>query len=242
MKLLLTLVLCLSWQGDLALAAPKKPASKVKKSEKKSVKKMKSEDKAAELKEKEKSEAQEVAQEKIKIVVPTRAKKLEARAGITLWQEPLEAVRNSVKGKMNAQSEGLALSLSYDKPFPHSRWSYTYGADFGVGFIKASSADGVLADTLKNQRWVCIGGSVGIMNRTTVHTSFGFEFPVFYRTISWELNDETFAPDRETSFSAGLGLVYENHFSGRSSLHMSMTHQYMWDATVWLAAYQYKIW
>ncbi len=247
LRFLLIIILGFTLQSAFAIAAPKKSSKTKSEKSKGRSKSAKRESKKESKKEKEKEEKKEevkaVATERTKIEpIATMPKKLEIRGGLTLWQEAIDASRDSASGKLNTQSEGLAFTLIYANPFPHSRWSYTYGGDFGLGFIKGASNKRTFPDTVRNQRWVYVGGRVGVMNRTSTRTSYGFELPVLYRIISWDINDESFNPERDSSFSVGLALAYENHFSPTSTLHISIGNQYMWGATMWSIAYKRKIW
>jgi hypothetical protein len=184
-----------------------------------------------------------VVQEKAKVEhVSTMASRTEARLGVMLFQEDIEATRAGTTGLMQMQSEGFSVGSTWTKPYEHSRWAYTYGVDISFGFIKGSSLNGTFNDILKNQRWVNFGGRVGMIKRTSPHTSVGFEVPAYFRMIGWDLNDDTFKLDKESSFSVGAELIYEIHFSSQSTLHMAMGNQYLWKSTMWFVGYEGKIW
>lgn len=260
----LLLIVVLSAASDSAVAQTRKSSrtkktsvTKVKKEAKAKPSKKKSERKSLKEKEereklegenrerekqKQKEEAVAVAQESAKVEnIATMPKRIDFRAGVVFWNEVIEAQRNTTSGTLTTQSEGLTFTANKVIPYPTSRWSLTYGADFSVGFTKGYDPGGTFIDTLKNQRWFFFGGRVGLVKRTSPHTSFGFEVPAFMRMIAWELNDDTFKIDRESSFSVGVSFLYDIHFSSQSTLHLSMGNQYMWKSTLWTVAYERKI-
>ncbi len=228
----------------VAVSREEKPTTKSKKKNKKQKRdEPEKAEKGAAKKEPEIKEVKnEVVAEAPRESLPKASPKVDVRLGATLIQEIIEATRDPITSRMAIQSEGLSIAVIYTKPAKDSRWSYIYGGDYNLGFIKGSSVDGAVTDNLKNQHWFAFGARAGAMYRTSHNTSVGFELPIFYRMISWQFSDEFFKMDKESSFSAGVGLTYEHHFSPKANLYMSMTHQHMWGATVWTVAYQRKFW
>ena len=132
----------------------------------------------------------------------------------------------------------MKIGANYQIPFRNVRWVQYYGADFQYGSVKGTG-DGTLSDAVKDQPWMGLTLSPGLIYRSTAVSELGFMIPLAYRKVSWELDPAASLEISDKNFSAGLGAIFINRFSRRSSLLLSLTHQQMWTATVWGIGFQY---
>jgi hypothetical protein len=156
-----------------------------------------------------------------------------------IWQEKIEATRDSSTRKILMQLHGLTFDFIYNKPFKsNSRWIQSYMAQGAFGFLKGAGAYPEIRDQLKDQLWLMATLGPSLIYRTTPATDIGLMLPLTYRMINWSLEENTtLKMDRENSFSAGLGLVYNNRLSNSTNLRLQITNQYLWQATMWSFAY-----
>lgn len=178
---------------------------------------------------------------KTKKVKKARKSATQLRLGMGLWQETIDLNTSFAESKMVAQSMGFLTNIARNVPFRNSRWAFNYSLDAGVGTIKGKGNNDNVPDELKNQLWLLAGVSAGFMYRTSPSAEIGFTFPAYYRAINWELQkDSDFDAERDSSFSVGAGGVYVARLNKSSAINLAVTHQYLWDATMWTAFWQYE--
>jgi hypothetical protein len=167
----------------------------------------------------------------------TKKKFTQLHVGYQLWQETIDATSGATTSEMLTYMHGLRLGYSWHHPFKNVRWVSVYGAELGMGFAKGTAVS-PLADEVKDQTWFSATFNPGIMYRSTSKSELGLMLPITYRLIQWKLQ-EPFDLDRSSSFSVGLTGAYINRFSLQNSFMVSVTHQQMWNATIWGIGYQY---
>ncbi len=161
----------------------------------------------------------------------------QVRPGLAFWQESIDLKNGPDTAKMETQSEGILVDAGY--VITKSRWRQIYGLELGNGRIKGKGNTSVIPDELRGQVWLILGASASLMYRSSAFSEIGLIAPFHYRTISWTLKDDSgLNPDRDTSFSLGLGLAYVARFNKRESLHLALIKHYFWEATMWTAAWQ----
>lgn len=154
-----------------------------------------------------------------------------------VFQEAIRTERSGISEHIEAQSQGLGLSLRYINPTSSVRWIQSHAVEITSGFLRMQGITATLNDELKNQPWLSLTLSPGMSYRTTSVSEVGLSLPLTYRTISWKLEDPTYKVDRAGSFSYGLAGTFTNHFSLKNSLLISLTHQVVWNSTVWSAGW-----
>ena len=180
--------------------------------------------------------AQDAAPRKVKASI-TKKKFRQFTLGYQLWQETIDASSAGVNSEMLTYFHGFKAGYSWHRPLRNVRWVTVYGADFGFGFAKGA-AMAPLTDEVEDQGWYSATVYPGLMYRGTSKSEIGIQIPLTYRIIQWKL-DEPFDLDRKGSFSAGVSLMYVARFSLKSSMQVALTHQQMWDATIWSIGYQF---
>lgn len=160
------------------------------------------------------------------------------RYGLSLWQETITLASGAAESKMVAQSMGVLLGLGRSAPMGRSKWNFTYGAELGLGTIKGKGNNDNVPDELKNQLWYLIGGNAGLMYRTSPASELGLSVPFYYRQINWQLDSGSDLKIDDQPFTIGVAGDYVTHLSKTSALHLTVTHQHMWNATMWGLFYQ----
>lgn len=172
-----------------------------------------------------------------KIKASTTKKKFsQFHVGYQVWQEHIDASSAGTESEMLAHFHGAKIGYSLHHPHKNVRWVTVYGADLGIGLTKGT-ATSPLTDEVEDQTWFSITAYPGLMYRSTSKSELGILIPVSWRMIQWKLQDP-YDLDRDSSFSAGISLVYVNRFSLKSSMTVTLTHQQMWNATIWGVGYQ----
>jgi hypothetical protein len=163
----------------------------------------------------------------------------QVRPGLAFWQENIDLRSGMDSAQMQSQSEGILVDVAYVITPYRSRWRQIYGFEFGNGRVKGKGNTLSIPDELRGQTWLIAGASASVMYRSSLYSEFGLIAPFNYRTISWALkSDSTLDPDKDTSFSVGLGLAYLIRFDRRQGIHFAMIRHFGWDATMWTASYQ----
>lgn len=164
----------------------------------------------------------------------------QVRAGVVMWQEAIDLKKESSSAKMESQLLGPLFAYSYVRPTgSRNRWLQVYTAELGLGTLKGKGNSDSIPDELKNQPWYMVGLSPALIYRTTSVSEVGVVLPLYYRMIGWKLDPSLgLDPDRDTSFSAGLGGVYTNRLTKTSHLHVALVRQHMWNATQWMVSWQ----
>lgn len=163
----------------------------------------------------------------------------QVRPGFAFWQETMNLRNGSDTAQMTTQSEGIVVDVGYVITPYRSRWRQIYGLEFGNGRVKGKGNTLNIPDELRGQTWILAGASASLMYRSSAFSEIGLIAPFQYRKISWAVkSDSTLDPDRDTSFSAGLGLAFLTRFNKRQGLHFAMIRHFGWDATMWQAAWQ----
>lgn len=172
---------------------------------------------------------------------PKPARRVEFRTGYLLWQEAIDLKNGPSNASMRAQGQGILTSLSRTSPLSR-RWLLQYGGDFAVGSLKGKGNSAAIADELSGQLWYSLGAHLGAIYRTSSVTNLGLLVPAHYRMIQWKLKGgSSLDPDRDTSYSVGLGAIMENRLSARSWVHFAVTHQHMWNATMFAFSWKYTL-
>lgn len=163
------------------------------------------------------------------------------RPALAFWQETINLRNGADTAQMNSQSEGIVVDLGYSITPYRSRWRQIYGLEFGNGRVKGKGNTLNIPDELRGQTWVLAGASASLMYRSSAFSEIGLLAPFQYRKISWAIkSDSQLDPDRDTSFSAGLGFAYLARFDRRGGLYFAMIRHFGWDATMWQAAWQFE--
>lgn len=157
--------------------------------------------------------------------------------GYQMNQETINATSSGVGTSMLTQFHGFRVGLGWHSPRRNLRWVRTYGVETSFGLAKGVTAPPA-ADLLREQPWLSVGASAGYMYRTTSKSEIGFALPVQYRAIFWEILP-SLSLEKEQSFSAGLSAMYVARFDLKHSVQATLTHQYMWESTIWSLSYQY---
>lgn len=165
------------------------------------------------------------------------------RTGIVMWQEAIDLKKDASSAKMESQLIGPLFAYSYVRPVgKRNRWLQVYSAELGLGTLKGKGNSDSIPDELKNQPWYMVGVSPALIYRTTSVSEVGVVLPLYYRMIGWKLDPSLgLDPDRDTSFSAGLGGVYTNRLTKTSHLHVALVRQHMWNSTQWMISWQMDI-
>jgi hypothetical protein len=174
---------------------------------------------------------------KTKARAPRKAQ-TQLKMGAELWQETMTLKSGAAESKMVSQSMGLFAGLGRSSPLGRSRWEFTYGAEAGIGTIKGKGNNDNVPDELKNQLWWLIGGNAGLMYRTSPVSELGLSVPFYYRAINWKLEAGSNLEIQDEPFSVGMAGEFVTHLSRNSALHLTLTQQYQWNATLWGAFYQ----
>lgn len=174
---------------------------------------------------------------KTKTRAPRKAQ-TQLQMGVALWQESMTLRAGAPESKMVSQSMGLLASLGRSNPIGRSKWNYTYGATLGVGTIKGKGNNDNVPDELKNQLWYLLGGSAGVMFRTSPVSELGLSVPIYYRYINWQLEAGSPLEIEDEPLSVGIAGEFVTHLSRYSALHLTLTQQYQWNGTMWGAFYQ----
>ncbi len=158
------------------------------------------------------------------------------------WQELIDVTGAGAADNGRFQFSGYQFGLSHNKPFSNIRWVRQYSSHLTVGTTKGSGISNTFTDEFKNQLWMSLSASAGLIYRTTAASEVGFFAPVYYRYIDWQLNENAaITLDKGTSFSAGLGFLFLQRFSTRSAMMITVGHQFVWEATQWSIGYQYSL-
>jgi hypothetical protein len=159
--------------------------------------------------------------------------------GLLTWQEVIRAHRASDSTGIQTQLLGVQGDFSYN--FEHtSRWIQHDSLKFAAGLLKGKGASDEIDDELKNQKWVMLTASPGLIYRTTPVSDVGVGLPLSYRYIAWKLNPAlNLNVEKSSSFSIGVSGTYVNRLSRHSSLYVVVEHQHMWDAVLWFAGWNY---
>lgn len=158
------------------------------------------------------------------------------------WQELIDVTGAGAADNGRFQFSGYQFGLTHNSPFSNIRWVRQYSSYLTVGTTKGSGISSTFTDEFKNQLWVSLSASAGLIYRTTAASEIGFFAPIYYRYINWQLNDNAaITLDKESSFSAGLGFQFTQRFSTRSALLLTVGHQFVWEATQWSIGYQYSL-
>lgn len=168
----------------------------------------------------------------------SRKAQTQLQMGVVLWQESMTLKAGAAESKMVSQSMGLLAELGRSNPLGRSKWSFTYGGTLGLGTIKGKGNNDNVPDELKNQLWYLIGGSAGLMYRTSPVSELGLSVPLYYRTINWQLDAGSPLKIDDEPFSVGIAGEFVTHLSKSSALHLTLTQQYQWNGTMWGAFYQ----
>jgi hypothetical protein len=75
--------------------------------------------------------------------------------------------------------------------------------------------------------------------RATAVSELGVYIPLAYRKVSWKLDSSSALTLNEKAFSVGLGFMFINRFTPYTSLLVTVTHQHMWNSTLWGIGWQY---
>jgi hypothetical protein len=180
--------------------------------------------------------AQNTSTKKIKATT-TKKNYTQLHVGYQLWQETIDASSGGTASEMLTYMHGFRLGYSWHRPFSNVRWVSVYGAELGMGLAKGT-ATAPLTDEVEDQTWFSVTFNPGLIYRGTSKSEIGLMLPISYRMIQWELQ-APFDLDRGSSFSVGLTGAYVNRFTQKSSLMVTLTHQQMWNATIWGLGYQY---
>ncbi|MCB9073781.1 MAG: hypothetical protein H6623_09175 [Bdellovibrionaceae bacterium] len=174
------------------------------------------------------------AQETQTRVHPLKKNFYQLNASYQIWQEVVDA-KSTTTSTMRMQFHGFKLGASLHQPLNGIRWVGTYGLDLGLGIAKGK-ADSPLTDEVKDQPWLSLAFTPGILYRGTARSELGLVLPIVYRKVMWRV-EAPFSVDAK-SFSAGLGGVYVQRFNLRNSFSVSVVHQQMWKTTVWSIGWQ----
>lgn len=159
-----------------------------------------------------------------------------------VWQELIDASGPSVAGDGRFQFSGYQFGLTHNKPINGIRWVRQYATHLTVGTAKGSGVSGTFTDEFKNQLWLALSATAGLTYRTTAVSELSVFAPISARFINWELaSNAAIELDKETSFSAGLGMQFTQRFSPKSAMMISVAHQFLWEATQWSIGYQYSL-
>lgn len=163
----------------------------------------------------------------------------QVRPGLAFWQESIDLRSGADSARMQTQSEGILVDVAYAITPYRSRWRQIYGFEFGNGRVKGKGNTLNIPDELRGQTWIIAGASASLMYRSSLYSEFGLIAPFNYRSITWALKSgSTLDPDKDTSFSIGLGAAYLVRFDRRQGIHFAMIRHFGWDATMWTASYQ----
>lgn len=165
----------------------------------------------------------------------------QVRPAFAFWQETINLRNGADTATMTSQSEGLIVDLGYVITPYRARWRQIYGLQFGNGRVKGKGNTLNIPDELRGQTWIIGGASASLIYRSSLFSEIGFIVPLSYRKISWAIKSgSTLDPDRDTSFSAGVGFAFLTRFSKRSGLHFSMIRHLGWESTMWQGAWQFE--
>lgn len=182
-----------------------------------------------------------VSKGKAKKVKKARKSTTQLRLGMGMWQETIDLKTSLAESKMQAQSTGFLANIARNVPITNSRWAFNYSFDAGLGMIKGKGNNLSVPDELKNQFWMLAGLSAGFMYRTSPVAEIGFAVPAYYRVINWQLaSGSDLDVGRDSSYSVGAGGVYVARLNESSAIHLAVTHQYLWNATLWTAFWQHE--
>lgn len=163
----------------------------------------------------------------------------QASLGFLFWQETILGSRGAAKANFETQFQGLKLQGSYLEPLNNVHWVPIYSgwASFGNA---SSVTSGGYAESLPEQSWFGLGGSAGMLYRFNNNAELGVAIPLEFRSTSYKVASQTIL-ERANSFTFGASLLMVSRISKKSALTVSVTHQYVWDATQWGLAYSYDL-
>jgi len=167
-----------------------------------------------------------------------RRKFFQGTIGYRIWHENVPAVSGGVPGDIPMQFHGFNLGGSYQIPLKNFRWVKYFGGDIDFGVAKGQGK-GPVTDQLKDQPWFALTAKPGILYRSTAVAEFALVVPLTFRKVNWKLDDSAQLALSEKTFSAGLEGQFISRFTPYNSLLVTVTHQFMWNATVWGIAWQY---
>lgn len=151
-----------------------------------------------------------------------------------MWQEIIEVTNGPARTDMLTQSEGVQISYLRNIPFSNPRWNQVFTGDVAGGVLKGTGGTTLIPDSFGNQAWFMLSGSAGLRYRTSSISSVSLFVPLSYRMISWRLEPgSTTNPSKDSSFSVGLGGLFDIQFSPRNSFQAGLIHQHLWKATQW---------
>lgn len=155
--------------------------------------------------------------------------------GLTTWQESFNVESFGNKDLMTTRFEGLVLAYTWNKPFKKKlRWLRMYGLEGDLGYLKGSALKGA-GDQVKNQMFLMASGFYGYRYRTTMRSEVNFFMPLTIKTVMWSVEDSLKIEDQ--MYSVGLGGSFTFRMGLRSSISLQLSHQFMWDASVWSFRY-----
>jgi hypothetical protein len=165
----------------------------------------------------------------------------DATAQYIMWQENIDASGTGISGSGRFQFVGYQFGANLNKPIWGIRWLRQYSSQLTLGTVKGTGESLTFTDEFKNQTWLAASASAGLIYRTSAASEIGVYLPLSVRYINWTYADGAVIElDKQTSFSAGLGFQYIQRFSRKSSLIVTVAHQYVWEATQWSLGYQYS--
>lgn len=159
--------------------------------------------------------------------------------GYQQLQEGIKATKGSDKATIRTSMRGFNLAGQYNIPFRQSSWRHFYGLIASWGETKGQG-DAVITDPVKDQPWTMFTFNPGVMYRTAPHTEVGISLPLSYRTIDWQF-DNGLSMERKASFTPGLSGIFVVRVSAASAFHVSLTHQHVWQNTMWAIGWTYTV-
>ena len=160
---------------------------------------------------------------------------------LATWQEKIPVVNLVGEFPVQTQTIGFLGQLVFLKSPPKSRWRPFQSWDFGFGKLQGEGSTSDLPDRFDNQMWILAGASYGFRYRTSSITDIGLSAPLFVRFINWKLKPGTTTnPGRDLSATLGLRGHYVARIGKKLYLEGSVTHQFLWESTIWMVGLQYS--
>ncbi len=172
-----------------------------------------------------------------KKVSPLKKQYTQISASYIFWQEKLEAVSNGTAGYMMTHFHGFKLGYAYNKPFNNIRWVQSYLGEASMGYVKGAGTSAAIPDEVESQTWMGLSFSPGLIYRTTANSEIGFALPLSYKKPLWKFETPLEVDDHP--FSVGLSLNFISRLNLKSAITLGLTHQHMWNATIWSVGWQY---
>lgn len=167
-----------------------------------------------------------------------RKKYFQGTFGYNLWHEAVAASSGGNDGNISMSFHGFKIGGAYLVPYKQLRWVQYYAADVSFGNTKGTG-DGAITDQLREQPWYAATVTPGLIFRSTALSELGVILPLAYRQIDFKLDSGASLQVDDKPFSVGVGAMFINRFTTRSSLMLALTHQHMWNATIWGMTYTY---